>query len=106
MVQAMPQPARTHGGDAAIEQGEQRWRRFSAQGFADLQIASGSAVQTQKVAFVLDREPGDMSQGLHLCRLGVLEQGSGGRDAEIRRFEPETRQITGAEMGGQQLNGR
>ncbi len=84
VMQAMPQPARTHAGRASVQQREQGGCGFATQGFRDFKIAPRGRIQPQIFAFALNGECRDMRQGLHLCGLRVAIQGAG--RSQCQRF--------------------
>ena len=51
MVQGVTEQARTHAGDAVVEQRKKRRRRLAAQGFGQFQIAPGGQIEAEVGAF-------------------------------------------------------
>ena len=62
VVQRMAQLARTHAGNAVVEQRKQGGRGLAAQGFGEFKIASGGEIEAEVIALKLYGQRPQMRQ--------------------------------------------
>ena len=101
VVQGVAQEARTHRGDAGVEQAAQGRRRLAAQGLGEFEVAARRRVEAEESLIALDDQRLHVRQGSRLRCLGVAQQGAGGGDGGFETVGAETRERGGGKVRAQ-----
>ena len=99
--QPVAQRAAAHAGAAGVEQGQQRGRRFAAQGLREFQIALGAGRQVEQVAAALHLQALHMRERAALRVLGIAQQCGGRRKRSVQVLRVVAGQTGHAELFAQ-----
>ena len=94
----MPQSPASHAGAAGVEQGQQRWRGFSAQCQCQFKIALCRRRKVEQVGIALYLQALHMGQSAALRVLGVAEQCGRRGMRQVERLSVEALQIGDAKL--------